>query len=134
MNWLISLSLSTIKRTATLCTRPALKLFCMPILRHKTGLNSKPTNRSSTLLACWASTKSILISRGFCTAFFMAGAVISWNTIRLVVAGFKPSTSARCQLILSPSRSSSDASQTSPDFLAICLSSFTTLSFSSGTI
>ena len=132
--WLISLSLSTTSLTATLCTRPALKLLCIPILRHKTGLNSKPTKRSSTLLACWALTRFILMVLGFATAFFIAGAVISWNTILLVTAGSSPSTSAKCQLILSPSRSSSDASQTSSAFFANCFNSRTTFSFSSGTL
>ena len=134
IKWLISLSLSAINLTATLCTRPALKLFCIPILRHKTGLSSKPTILSNILLACCASTKSILIKRGFATAFLMAGAVISWKTIRFVFFGSNPNTSAKCQLILSPSRSSSDASQTSLAFLVIDLSSLTTFSFSLGTI
>ena len=106
----------------------------MPILRHNTGLSSKPTMRSNILLACCASTKSILIKRGFSTAFFIAGAVISWNTIRLVFFGSKPKTSAKCQLILSPSRSSSDASQTSLAFLVIDFNSLTTFSFSAETV
>ena len=76
-NWLISLSRSAINLTATLCTRPALKLFCIPILRQSTGLNSNPTILSKIRRACCASTKSILINLGLSTAFLIAGAVIS---------------------------------------------------------
>ena len=68
VNALISLSLSAINRTATLCTRPALRLFLILILRHKTGLNSKPTIRSRIRLACWAFTRFISTVRGFSTA------------------------------------------------------------------
>ena len=49
-NLFTSRSLSTIKRTATDCTRPAdregLTFF------HRTGDNSKPTSRSNTRRAC----------------------------------------------------------------------------------
>ena len=59
----ISLSLSTTNRTATDCTLPADSL---PLtFLHNTSDNSKPTNLSSTLRACWALTRS----RSHCTWF-----------------------------------------------------------------
>ena len=131
----ISRSRSAMRRTATLCTRPALRLFLLVLIfRHRTGLNSNPTMRSSTRRACCAITRSILTVRGFFTAASIAGFVISWKTIRLVVIGSRPSTSHRCQLIASPSRSSSVASQTSSDLFAKDFNSLTTFFFSSGTI
>ena len=72
------------------------------------------------------------------------GESISWHlaevlnldpkTMRLVVFGSRFKTSAKCQLILSPSRSSSDASHTSSLLLARLFNSFTTFSLSAGTI
>ncbi len=119
VNALISLSLSAISLTATLCTRPALRLFRILILRQSTGDSSNPTIRSSIRLACCAFTRFISTVRGdFTAAFRMAGLVISWKTILLVVLGSSPSTSHKCQLMASPSRSSSVASHTSPDFFA----------------
>ena len=53
----ISRSRSTMMRTPTLCTRPALSLGLT--LRHKTGLRSNPTRRSKMRLACCAFTKSM---------------------------------------------------------------------------
>ena len=52
LNWLISLSLSAINFTATLCTLPALSPPFIPIFRHKTGESSKPTSLSKTRRAC----------------------------------------------------------------------------------
>ena len=49
-NSFISFSLSTIKRTATDCTRPAESPLL--IFFHKSGDNSNPTNLSRTRLAC----------------------------------------------------------------------------------
>ena len=46
--------------------------------------------------------------RGLLTAWSIAAAVISWNTIRFT-GTFGFSCSSRCQLIASPSRSSSVA-------------------------
>jgi len=55
-------SLSTISLTATDWTRPAeragLTFF------HNKGESSYPTNRSNTLLACWAETRFLSISLG----------------------------------------------------------------------
>ena len=119
----ISRSFSTINRTATLCTRPALNPRLM--LFHNTGLNSYPTNRSSTRRACCASTNSLLILRGFSTARRMAVLVISLKTIRSVFSSFKSRASLRCQAMASPSRSSSDASQTFSAFFAAAFNSLT---------
>src|SRR5690606_2149638 len=55
LNLMISRSRSTIKRTATDCTRPAESDGFT--LRHNTGDNSKPTNLSNTRRACCAFTK-----------------------------------------------------------------------------
>ena len=120
----ISRSRSTMIRTPTLCTRPALSDG--RILRQSTGLNSNPTRRSRMRLACCALTKSVSTVRGDSMAFKMAGFVISENTILLVWAGFRLSASIKCQLIASPSRSSSVASHTVSAFLARPLSSVTT--------
>ena len=59
-------------------------------------------------------------------ALRMAGLVISENTMRLVCSGFKPKASTKCQLMASPSRSSSVASHTVSDFLASAFNSLTT--------
>ena len=59
-------------------------------------------------------------------AFKMAGLVISEKTMRLVCSSFKPSASIKCQLIASPSRSSSVASHTVSAFLARDFNSVTT--------
>ena len=66
-NALISSSLSTIRRTATDCTRPADK----PLLTffHKKGLNLYPTSLSRILLACCALTRSRSILCGFAIPF-----------------------------------------------------------------
>ena len=74
-NFMISCSRSTSKRTAGLWTRPAdlpPGTFC-----HTTGLNSNPTSRSSTCLACCACTRFISTVRGCLMAFVMASLVIS---------------------------------------------------------
>ena len=92
----------------------------------------KPTIRSSTRRACWAFTRLRSMSLGCSMACRMAGLVISWNTMRLVCSGFRPSTSYKCHEIASPSRSSSEANQTVPAFLASAFSSFTSLVFSEG--
>ena len=63
---LISFSLSTIKRTATDCTLPADKEGCT--LRQRTGDSSKPTKRSRTRRACWASTNFLSILCGVFSA------------------------------------------------------------------
>ncbi|MNX89337.1 hypothetical protein D3C86_1213450 [compost metagenome] len=55
LNLFTSRSLSTIKRTATDCTRPADREGL--IFFQSTGESSKPTNRSSTRLACCAYTR-----------------------------------------------------------------------------
>src|SRR3712207_7138761 len=57
LKFCISRSLSTISRTATLCTRPAERAGFT--LRHSTGDNLKPTKRSRTRRACWALTRFI---------------------------------------------------------------------------
>ena len=75
LKFLISFSRSTIKRTATLCTRPAESDGL--ILRHSTGDSSKPTMRSSTRRACWASTRLRSMLRGVSMAWRMASLVIS---------------------------------------------------------
>ena len=129
-NAFTSRSRSTTKRTATDWTRPADRAGFT--LRHNTGESSKPTIRSSTRRACWAFTRFTSMSRGFSIAFRMAVFVISWNTIRLVLSGSKPNTSNKCQEMASPSRSSSDASQTILAFLASVFNSFTNFFLSSG--
>ena len=120
----ISRSRSTTMRTPTLCTRPALREG--RIFRHNTGLNSNPTKRSKIRRACCAFTRSASTVRGDSMAFKMAGLVISENTIRLVCSGWSPRASTKCQLMASPSRSSSVASHTVSAFLARDLSSVTT--------
>ena len=112
----ISRSRSTTMRTPTLCTRPALREG--RIFRHNTGLNSNPTKRSKIRRACCAFTRSASTVRGDSMAFKMAGLVISENTIRLVCSGWRPRASTKCQLMASPSRSSSVASHTVSAFLA----------------
>ena len=77
---LISSSLSQIIRIATDCTRPALKpLFTFA---QSTGEIRYPTIRSKHLLACWASTRFISISRAFLSDSFTAFLVISLKVIR----------------------------------------------------
>ena len=58
----ISRSRSTIRRTATLCTRPADKPRAT--FDQSSGDNSKPTTRSKNRRACWAWTLSMSISPG----------------------------------------------------------------------
>ena len=70
---------------------------------------------------------------GFSMAFKMAVLVISLNTMRLVFSAFKPKTSNKCQLMASPSRSSSDANHTVSASLAYFFNSATNFFFSSGT-
>ena len=128
---MISLSLSTISRRATDCTRPAESFGW--IFLQSTGESSNPTRRSSTLLACWAFTRFMSISRGFSIALRMAGFVISWKTIRLVFSLLSPNVSKRCHEIASPSRSASDASQMADASFAAFFSSATTFFLSAGT-
>ncbi|CCY38268.1 unknown [Tannerella sp. CAG:118] len=75
IKFFISFSRSTIRRTATDCTRPAdnagFTFF------HSTGESSNPTMRSRTRRACCASTLLISIARGFSIALRMADWVIS---------------------------------------------------------
>ena len=118
------------RRTATLCTRPAERLG--RTRRQSTGESLKPTKRSSTRRACCASTRLRSIWRGCSMADRMAGFVISWKTMRCAFAGSSLSTSARCQEMASPSRSSSEASQTVSVFLAAARSSLTTCTLSAG--
>ena len=127
---MISFSRSTTSLSATDCTLPAespLWTF-LPSM----GDSSKPTSLSSTRLACWASTRLRSMSRGFSTALSIASRVISWKTILLVLSLSSPRVSLRCQAMASPSRSSSDASQTVFADFAACLSSETTFFLSAG--
>ena len=103
-------SRSTMSRTVTLCTRPADREG--RTFFHSTGDSSYPTKRSSTRRACWAITKGMLTCRGLSMARKMAFLVISLKTMRLVLASASPRASCRCQLMASPSRSSSVASHT----------------------
>ena len=130
MNCCISRSRSTIRRTATLCTRPADRAGFT--LRQSTGESLKPTIRSSTRRACWAFTRFMSKWRGCSIASRMAGLVISWNTIRLVFCLSSPNTSHKCHDMASPSRSSSDASHTFSALSALARRSATSLAFSSG--
>ena len=127
----ISRSLSTNKRTATDWTRPADNPGLT--LRQRRGDNSNPTRRSRMRRACWAITRSTSIRRGLATALVMAGLVISWKTIRRTLESGRAKTSCKCQAMASPSRSSSDASQTRSELLANFLSSLTMAFLSSGT-
>ena len=127
----ISRSRSTIRRTATDCTRPAERAGL--IFFQRMGDSSNPTMRSSTRRACCALTKSMLMSRGFSMALRMAVLVISWNTMRFVIAGSSFSTSNRCHEMASPSRSSSEASHTISAAFTAFFSSATSFSFSFGT-
>ena len=131
LNAAISRSRSTMRRTATLWTRPAERP--PRTLRQSTGESLKPTRRSSTRRACCASTRLRSMWRGCSMAARMAGFVISWNTMRRHCAASRPSTSARCHAMASPSRSSSEASHTASAFLACAFSSFTTLTLSADT-
>ena len=63
--------------------------------------------------------------RGLFTAWSMADAVISWKTIRFT-GTFGLSCSSRCQLMASPSRSSSVARYSSLASLSAARSSLTT--------
>ena len=126
----ISLSRSTIRRTATLCTLPAERLGLS--FFQRTGESLKPTMRSSTRRACWALTSPMSMVRGDSIALRMAFFVISWNTIRFAALGSSPNTWLKCQLMASPSRSSSDASHTVSDALASFRSSATTDTLSAG--
>ena len=126
----ISRSRSTIRRTATDCTRPAESAGFT--FFHNTGESSKPTIRSRIRRACWASTRLMSILRGCSMAFRMALWVISWKTIRLVCSGCSFSTSYKCHAIASPSRSSSDANHTVSASLASAFNSSTTFFLSPG--
>jgi len=75
LNFSISLSLSTIKRTATDCTLPADNHLA--IFFQSTGESSNHTRRSKILLACCASTRFISMVLGFATACSIAFLVIS---------------------------------------------------------
>jgi hypothetical protein len=75
LNFSISLSLSTIKRTATDCTLPADNHLA--IFFQSTGESSNQTRRSKILLACCASTRFISMVLGFATACSIAFLVIS---------------------------------------------------------
>ena len=129
-NDLISSSRSTMRRTATDCTRPADNDGL--IFFHNTGESSKPTMRSSTRRACCASTRLRSMSRGFSIALRIAVLVISWNTMRLVFSGLRSNTSYKCHAIASPSRSSSDASHTISALFAAFFNSLTRFLLSSG--
>ncbi len=120
-NFWISLSLSTINLTATDWTLQALRPAL--IFLRSTGDNSNHTSLSSTLLACWASTKCISKVLGFSTACWIAFLVISWKTILAVFLISSPNWFATCRPIASPSRSSSVAIQTFLAFFAKDLSS-----------
>ena len=126
----ISFSRSTISRTATLCTRPAERLGFS--FFHNTGEILKPTILSNTRRACCAFTKPISMVRGVSIAFKMALFVISWKTILFAALGSNPNTWLKCQEMASPSRSSSEASQTVSAFFASFFNSFTTASLSEG--
>ena len=76
----ISFSRSTIRRTATDWTRPALSPFV--IFFHSSGLIWYPTRRSSILRACWALTFAILIGPGWLNASRIASFVISLKVTR----------------------------------------------------
>ena len=71
----ISRSRSTMRRTATDCTRPAESAGFT--FFHNTGESSKPTIRSRMRRACWASTRLMSMLRGFSIAFRIAPLVIS---------------------------------------------------------
>ena len=129
-NCWISRSRSTIRRTATDCTRPADKAGFT--LRQSTGESLNPTIRSNTRRACWAFTRLMSMLRGFSMACRMAFLVISWKTMRRVFSGFSPNTSNRCHEMASPSRSSSEANHTISAFLASAFSSFTNFFLSAG--
>ena len=103
---LISFSRSMIRRSATDWTRPALKPF---YFFHNIGLILYPTRRSRILLACWASTRSILIMRGCLNDSLIASFVISLNTTRQSEFRSKSRLCAKCHAIASPSLSGSAA-------------------------
>ena len=73
------------------------------------------------------------MSRVVSSASRIASRVISWNTIRRTGIFLGASTCARCQEMLSPSRSSSVASSSSAAAASASLSSFTTFFLSLGT-
>ncbi|MNY15569.1 hypothetical protein D3C86_1487900 [compost metagenome] len=130
-NPLISFSLSTTNLTATDCTRPAES----PVFTffQRTGDISKPTILSRTRLACWAFTRFWSMSLGLSIAFKIAFLVISWKTILFLFSGFNFNSSAKCQAIASPSRSSSDASQTISAFFTEAFNSATNFFLSADT-
>ncbi len=70
----ISRSRSTIRRTATDCTRPAERPRA--ILAHSSGESMKPTTRSRKRRACWASTRGMLRLPGSSKASWMAPLVM----------------------------------------------------------
>ena len=106
---MISFSRSTIRRSATLWTRPAESLGW--IFFQRMGESSNPTRRSSTRRACWASTRFMSISLGFSMASRIAVFVISLKTMRRVFSLGRSRVWVRCHEMASPSRSPSEASQ-----------------------
>ena len=127
----ISRSRSTMIRTATLWTRPALSPGFT--FFQSTGLRSKPTSRSKMRRACWAFTKLTSTVLGFSIDLRIAVFVISEKTMRLVDSGLSFNVSYKCHEMASPSRSSSVASHTTSALDAACLSSFTSCFLSSAT-
>ena len=101
------------------------------IFRHNNGESVYPTNRSRMRRVSWAWTICSSISRQFFRAFWIASLVISWNTIRFV-GTLGLSSCNRCQLILSPSRSSSVARISSLAPLSAVFNSWTILRLSLG--
>ena len=122
INFSISSSLSTINLTATDCTLPADN----PLLTffHNTGLILYPTILSSTLLACWASTKLTSISLGSFIAFCTAVFVISLKVTLVILSPSISNIFAKCHAIASPSRSGSVARYTFFAALASFFNSF----------
>src|ERR1700686_4411703 len=77
---LMSRSRSTIKRSATVCTRPAERP--RRTLSHNRGETWYPRSRSSTRLVCCASTRLRSMSRGCSNAALTARCVISLKVTR----------------------------------------------------
>ena len=109
VNARIARSRSTMRRRATVCTRPADSPVRM--LRQRIGLALYPTSRSRIRRACWASTFRSSIFCGLAMARSTPLRVISSKSTRLTGA-LVSSWPATCQAIASPSRSGSVARKT----------------------
>ena len=127
----ICFSRSTTSLVATLCTRPALSPEAT--FFQRIGETRYPTIRSTIRRACCASTRGMLILRGFSKARCTSDLVIASKVTRFACFGSTFNSSARCQAMASPSRSRSVANQISRAPFASLRSSVTVFFFAEST-